>query len=270
MPAPSNIVQETSTSTSTGNFTVASVFGRRTFNTAFGTGGTDVFDYFILSRDANEWEIGTGHLSTATTLVRDTVVSSSNADALVNFSAGTKDVNNDVPSGDVVTVDSTASTTAAGIVELATDAETQTGTDTARAITPANLTAKEASSSEYRNNTADRILTTDQVWTAAGLVTLTDAATVAVDLDTGINFEVTLAGNRTLGNPTNTQVGQAGIIIVNQDGTGSRTLAYGANWEFPGGAAPTLTTTASAKDILFYFVQTATSILVTGVLKDVA
>lgn len=163
-----------------------------------------------------------------------------------------------------------ASTTQKGIVELATDAETQTGTDATRAITPANLTAKEATAAQFRNNTADRILTTDQVWSGASLVTLTDAGTIAVDMSAGINFQVTLAGNRTLGNPTNVKVGQSGLIIVNQDGTGNRTMAYGANWEFPGGVAPTLTTTASAKDILTYFVQNSSRIIVTGVLRDVS
>lgn len=95
--APGNLVHETTVSTSTGDLTVASTFGKRTFNTEFGTGGTDLFWYFVSSRDANEWEVGTGHLSSSTTLVRDTVSSSSNADALVNFSAGTKDVTNDIP-----------------------------------------------------------------------------------------------------------------------------------------------------------------------------
>ncbi|MCG8561040.1 MAG: hypothetical protein MI824_14675 [Hyphomicrobiales bacterium] len=163
-----------------------------------------------------------------------------------------------------------ASTTQKGIVELATDAETQTGTDATRAITPAKLTAKEATTAQFRNNTADRILTTDQVWSSASLVTLTDTGTIAVNMSAGINFQVTLAGNRTLGNPTNVKAGQSGLIIVNQDGTGGRTLAYGANWEFPGGAAPTLTTTANAKDILTYFVQNSSRIIVTGILKDVS
>jgi hypothetical protein len=149
---------------------------------------------------------------------------------------------------------SAASESAAGIVELATNAETQTGTDTARAITPANLTAKEASSANYLANTADRILTTDIVWTSAAEVTLTDAATIAVDMNTFINAVVTLGGNRTLGNPTNEKVGQTGFIRIVQDGTGSRTLAYGTDWEFAGGIAPVLTTTASAQDLLFYTV----------------
>lgn len=92
-----NLVQETTTSTGTGNLTVSSVNGKRTFNTEFSTGGTDVFYYFISHQSAAEWEVGTGHLSAATTFVRDTVIASSNAGAAVNFSAGTKDVVNDIP-----------------------------------------------------------------------------------------------------------------------------------------------------------------------------
>lgn len=94
----SDLVHENSSSTGTGNFTVAAVNGKRTFNVAFGTGGTNVFYYFIMNRSAAEWEFGTGHLSDATTLVRDTVLGSSNSNSAVNFSAGVKDVTNDFPS----------------------------------------------------------------------------------------------------------------------------------------------------------------------------
>lgn len=103
MPDPANLVHETSTTTGTGNFTVADANGRQSFNDAFGTGGTDTFDYFISHQSAAEWEYGTGHLSDASTLVRDTVINSSNSDAAVNFSAGTKDVTNDVPASRQIT-----------------------------------------------------------------------------------------------------------------------------------------------------------------------
>lgn len=199
-----------------------------------------------------------------------TIVADAAADVLAVVGGAGIDTSTNGTNDTLTIAGSAASETASGIVELATNAETQTGTDTARAITPANLTAKEASTAQFRNNTADRILTTDQVWSGAALVTLTDAATIAVDMDSGFNFQVTLAGNRTLGNPTNVKIGQAGMIIVNQDGTGSRTLGYSANWEFPGGVAPTLTTTASAKDILTYFAQNSSRIIVTGVLRDVS
>jgi hypothetical protein len=89
---------------------------------------------------------------------------------------------------------------------------------------------------------------------------LTDAATIAVDMSVGNNFSVTLGGNRTLGNPTNLTAGQSGVIFITQDGTGSRTLAYSSYWDFPNGTAPTLTTTASAVDVLVYTVRSSTSI----------
>lgn len=89
---------------------------------------------------------------------------------------------------------------------------------------------------------------------------LTDGATITPDFAAANNFSVTLGGNRTLANPTNLVAGQSGVIFITQDGTGSRTLAYGSYWKFPNGAAPTLTTTASAVDVLVYVVQSSTRI----------
>jgi hypothetical protein len=96
---------------------------------------------------------------------------------------------------------------------------------------------------------------------AQNIATLTDAATIAVDMGTANNFSVTLGGNRTLGNPTNLLPGQSGIIYITQDGTGSRTLAYSSFWDFSNGTAPTLTTTAGAVDALIYSVRTSTAIV---------
>lgn len=89
---------------------------------------------------------------------------------------------------------------------------------------------------------------------------LTDGATITADFALANNFSVTLGGNRTLANPTNLVAGQSGAIWITQDGTGSRTLAYGSQWDFEGGTAPTLTTTASARDCLVYAVQSSTQI----------
>ena len=123
-----------------------------------------------------------------------------------------------------------------------------------------------ATAAEYRHNTADKVLETVIVWAAMAEVSLSDGATIAWDMETGIDFEVELGGNRTLGNPTNTQVGKRGRIRVVQDGTGSRTLAYSSNIEFAGGEAPTLTTDASAEDVLYYDCISATRILIGSVL----
>lgn len=104
---------------------------------------------------------------------------------------------------------------------------------------------------------------TAQSFTAAQrgtVVSLTDGATITPNFAAGNNFSVTLGGNRTLANPTNQTAGQHGTIVITQDGTGSRTLAYGSNWKFPAGVAPVLTTTANAVDVLAYYVESSSRI----------
>lgn len=95
------------------------------------------------------------------------------------------------------------------------------------------------------------------------VATLTDGATITPDFEANQNFTVTLGGNRTLANPSNVtsdKVGQVGSIFVVQDGTGSRTLSFGSNWDFINGTAPTLSTAASAVDRIDYIVRSTTSI----------
>jgi hypothetical protein len=103
-------------------------------------------------------------------------------------------------------------------------------------------------------------LVTAQAGAVAVIDTLTDAATITPDLASGCNFTVTLGGNRTLANPSNIAAGQSGSIFIIQDGTGSRTLSWGSYWDFPGGTAPTLTTTSGAIDRVDYVVRSTTSI----------
>lgn len=83
--------------------------------------------------------------------------------------------------------------------------------------------------------------------------TLTDGATVSWDTNSGGSAKVTLGGNRTLSNPTNTQNGAIYVLEVIQDGTGSRTLSYGTNFVWPAGTAPTLTTTLNKRDLLTFY-----------------
>lgn len=89
---------------------------------------------------------------------------------------------------------------------------------------------------------------------------LTDGATITPDFAVANNFSVTLGGNRTLANPSNLTAGQSGSIFITQDGTGSRTLAYGSYYDFIGGTAPTLSTAANAVDRIDYIVRSSTSI----------
>jgi hypothetical protein len=112
----------------------------------------------------------------------------------------------------------------------------------------------------------DATLSAVQTFTAAqrGAITaLTDGATITPNFNSSNNFSVTLGGNRTLANPSNQTAGQSGCIWITQDGTGSRTLSYGSQWDFTGGTAPTLSTAAAAVDCLVYAVQSSTKITAT-------
>jgi hypothetical protein len=84
-------VKETTTTTGTGTVTL---LGASTgFQSFSAIGNTNTTYYTIAGQTTSEWEVGIGtYTSSGTTLARTTVISSSNTGALVNFSAGTKDV----------------------------------------------------------------------------------------------------------------------------------------------------------------------------------
>jgi surfactin synthase thioesterase subunit len=96
-------VKETSTTTGTGTFTLAgAVLGFETFSTAIGNTNTT---YYSIVNENGEFEVGLGTVG-AGTLARTTILSSSNSDAAVNFSAGTKDVFCTLPASKAVILDS--------------------------------------------------------------------------------------------------------------------------------------------------------------------
>ena len=109
----------------------------------------------------------------------------------------------------------------------------------------------------------DALLGTAQTWTAGqrGEITaLTSATTVTIDMANSNNFSCTMAHNITFANPSNDTAGQCGSIFLTQDGTGSRTASWGSDWDFAGGTAPTLTTTAAAVDRIDYVILDASNI----------
>lgn len=89
----------------------------------------------------------------------------------------------------------------------------------------------------------------------------TNTGNVTLDFDTNQNFVLTLTGNVTLDNPTTEAVGQSGFITFIQDGTGSRTVTLGTDYETAGGAGLTLSSTASTTDIVPYVVVASSRIL---------
>lgn len=85
----------------------------------------------------------------------------------------------------------------------------------------------------------------------SGVVSLTDASTIAVDASLGNTYRVTLGGNRTMGTPSNPADGQMILFEITQDLTGSRTLAWSSAYLFTTSLpAPALTTTASYTDVV--------------------
>ncbi len=130
-------------------------------------------------------------------------------------------------------------------VTAATGANVQAGTSTAVAVTPKAL--------------AD----------AMPPVSVSYAASVSLDLSTGLNFDLgALTGNLVLANFTSAKVGQSGRIRIPQDATGGRTISFGTNFKAPGGAQ-SLSTAANAVDLLVYFVRDASTVEY-NILKAVA
>ena len=93
---------------------------------------------------------------------------------------------------------------------------------------------------------------------APAVVSLADAATIAVDASLGNDFRVTIAGNRTMGNPANPSDGQKITFQVTQGSGGPFTLAWGSGYEFSTGLPqPTLSTTAGQTDLLCFIYNTS-------------
>ncbi len=110
-----------------------------------------------------------------------------------------------------------ASDTAAGIVELATIAETLTGTDTTRAVTPAGVDAA--------------------LIVGAGPVTLTTGSTVNTDVSLSNYFRVSITGAITLAAPTNPTDGQRAIWeITSTSGNRVVTMTTGSAGAFKFGS----------------------------------
>ena len=156
---------------------------------------------------------------------------------------------------------------------LNADGDTSAGDNAAMGYTAAEgliLTGQGSTSDITIKNDADAtvfsVATGTTTGTFAGTVlakTDTDTSntgSVTLDFTANQNFVLTLTGNVTLANPSTEQVGQAGVIVFIQDGTGSRTVTLGTDYETPASAGLTLSSTASAVDVVPYFVKASGSI----------
>jgi hypothetical protein len=220
MPALSDRVRETSTTTGTGTFSLAgAVTGFVSFSSAFGNG---VSVYYVAALGA-EWEIGIGTTG-AGTLTRDTVIASSaGGTTKVTFSAGAKDVFCSIPAVGLVTTDDVASTNtankvvkrdgsgnfAAGTITAALtgNADTATALQTARTINgvsfngTANITVAAAAGTLTGNTLASGVtassLTSVGTLTSLTVTNASSAAPFAVNSNNanGVYYDLTNAQN---------------------------------------------------------------------------
>lgn len=298
MPVPANLVHQESVTTGTGDLTLTAVNGKQSFATAFTTGGTSVFDYFISNRNAAEWERGTGSCPTATSLKRDECIETSAGSTVrISFTAGTLDVVNDVPARlQVRTLSTVASTglfavfdsTQGNLIKVAETAPltsitsgegiTVSGSTVSAELATTNNTGitELAEAAEYRANTAGNLsLNPAAVWTAAGAVALSTATTaVAVDMSTFLTVAtLSISTPMTLSNPTNAKVGQHFIVAAQVSGSTAQTVSLGTNYKrWTGVEAPPYSIAASGAEKLYVcgFVETSTGIIVTSVGRTTA
>ncbi len=95
-----------------------------------------------------------------------------------------------------------------------------------------------------------------QEWTKTqnfNATVLTDGANISWDAAENQACSVTLGDNRTLDNPTNLKDGATYILLVKQDGTGGRTLAFGSAYKWPSGTVPILSTGVNAIDVFSFY-----------------
>ena len=213
--------RETTLSSGTGAIALLGAgTGYQSFNTAFGTGTT--FPYCIAGQTSAEWEVGTGTLSAASTLVRSSVLASSNGGSLVNFSAGTKDVFCTLPAG--LIVDPSTSQTLS-------NKSFATPVSITEAVGVSALTLVGAT-----QTVSTPVLNASQTWNNAGTTftglklnitdTASNAASLLADLQVGGTSKMSLdkAGNLTIaGSPTIQQTGYLHwtgrtYLLANADG----------------------------------------------------
>jgi len=152
-----------------------------------------------------------------------------------------------------------ADLTTAGVVELATDAEMTTGTDTARAITPANAKVELDKKLPKAGGTmTGKIVKAGTTEVAKAYTPATGAQTVAIDCAVNNIHQVTghADGTGITFTVANATSSQPFIVSILQGATTVSTItAWFATVRWAGGTAPTLTATLSKRDT-FGFIRT--------------
>ena len=236
-------VAETSATTATDTYSLAGAMtGFQSFADGIGSGNT--CRYMIT--DNIDWEVGLGTLATPTpnTLTRDSIEASSNSGAKVSWSAGTKNIYHVLSAGKINTLAASgANADITSMTGLSDD-----GIPIAK-VSGALANISEDASPELGGEMdcgAHSIGFTQQA--ATGDLTTT------IDWKLGNKFKFTFGAATpevfTFTAPTNPC---NLMLILVQDGTGSRLATWPGTVKWAGGVAPTLTTTASGIDIVSFY-----------------
>jgi hypothetical protein len=190
-------VKETTTVTGTGPATLlGAASGYRSFASQLSIG--DTCAYAIVNANASEWEVGIGTYSAVNTLTRTTIQASTNSNAVVNFSAGTKDVflaptANTILS-DVTSTDGTVTFSKTGsIVDLsvavaaaATNVIVQVRNNTGATLTKGTVV--------YINNAIGQIPTVGKAIATSDATSAQTLGMISADLANNSNGYVTIIG----------------------------------------------------------------------------
>jgi hypothetical protein len=245
-------VKDSTTTTGTGTLTLSgsAATGFQNFS---GIGNGNTTYYCISSSGSTEWEVGLGtYTSSGTTLSRDTVLSSSNSGALVNLSAGTKEVFCVYPSSKSLLV--TASTGAIiGPSGTTGERPGSPAVGMTRYNTTTSLLEAYIGSSwvSLVDQTSTQTLTNKRI--TPRVDTTASSATPTINTDnvdvyglTAQAEDITSFTTNLSGTPTN---GQRLLIYI--VGTAARAITWGASFEASTTALPTTTVTTDRLDVGF-------------------
>ncbi|RAZ75847.1 hypothetical protein [Mesorhizobium atlanticum] len=124
-----------------------------------------------------------------------------------------------------------------------------------------------ASNSEFQLGTASKLLSAAALKSTVAYQALTDAATITWDMSLGNNGSVALAGNRTMGNPTNANP-LFGFVWKITATTSTRTLDKGTNYVLAAGVESFPISIATTETVFIIgFVDTSSRIVITGVIR---